>query len=347
MAPHPTWGITATVDEPLPLLAAFVAHHLALGAARILLYLDQDAAEVEAFFAPEPLVTLIRTDTAYWERKGEQPQVHVRRQLFNGMDAYARADVDWLLHCDGDEFLHLSGDFGAELAALGPEVQSLHIPNSERVWLQGAARRHIFDGMERVPARGDLRAVEAIFGADMRYLHRGLLGYPNGKAVARTGQGLFMGIHGTKLLGPDGWADHASTVRTAESRVARLVHFDGLTPLHWQVKLLRKARDARSDSILRKRVGAARFAQIEEVQRRAGDPGAVVALHDRLRVLSAGQAEGLRAAGLLRDMPVDPALAVAGRYPGAHLDLGSDAFDVWLAARQPDLVAALRQQGPA
>lgn len=342
MAVQPTWGITATVDEPLPLLAAFVAHHLGLGAAQILLYLDADAPDVEAFFAAEPAITLVRTDAAYWAGKGETPPVHVRRQLFNGIDAYARANVDWLFHCDGDEFLHFSGDFPAELAALPPAVQSLRVLNSERVWLAGVPRTDIFAGMARHPLREGLERSVALFGDVDRFLRQGVLGYPNGKTFARTGQGLFMGIHDTKRMGQDGWADHASTVETRRSLTAGLVHFDGLTPLHWQVKLLRKVRDARSAEMLRKRVGAPRFAQIEAVQAQSGDPQAVASLHDTLRVLPEGLADRMAEEGLLEPLPVDPAAAVVARYPQAEIDLGEAAFDRWLAARLPDLVAALR-----
>jgi hypothetical protein len=333
------WGVVATVDEPLCLLAAFVAHHKALGAARIFLYLDKPAPEVAAFFAGDPAVVLTRTDSAYWQGKGEAPQVHVRRQLFNAMDAYDRADVDWLLHCDGDEFLYLTDVLAAELGALPRSVVSLTIPNTERVWLAGQDRPTIFAGAERHPVRRATGGLSEVYGAAHRYLNQGLVGYPNGKSFARTGQKLFLGIHSTKHRSEDGWAEHDSKVKAWESTTARLIHFDGLTPLHWKVKLLRKVQDARSDAILKTRLGERRFAQIEALRGSAGQPAAVRALHDSLRMLDDAMAERLVALGLLTAMPVDPWRAAVAAYPGAALDWSEAAFDDWVAARHPALAA--------
>ncbi|SMY06077.1 glycosyltransferase family 2 protein [Flavimaricola marinus] len=274
-----SWGIVATVDEPLPLLAAFVAHHRALGAAQIYLYLDRDAPDVEALFAQDSAVILTRTDAAYWSAKGEYPQVHVRRQLFNAMDAYDQARVDWLLHCDGDEFLHLSDALEAELAALPDSVVSLTIQNSERVWLAGQDRPSIFAGAERHPVRRATGGLPDVFGASFKYLNQGLLGYPNGKPFARTWHHLYLGIHATKHRGSDGWADHEQKVKSWESTSTRLVYFDGLTPLHWKVKLLRKVRDAHSEAVLKTRLNERRFAQIEAIRQCSGDVETLTTLH--------------------------------------------------------------------
>ena len=337
------WGIVATVDEPLVLLAAFVAHHLSLGADRIYLYLDRANPETEAFFQAEPCVDIIVCDAAYWAGFGNRPKVHVRRQLINARDAYDRADVDWLLHCDGDEFLLFKHDLRTELAALPGTALSMRVINTERVWLQGHPRTSIFSGARRHPFRRQKGGGWDIYGASDLFLRQGILGYGAGKCFARTGKNLFPGIHSTKRRGADNWVDHASSVHGWESSAGQLVHFDGLTPLHWQVKLLRKSHAMFNKDRLSERVGEARMAQIEFVLEHRGDPAMVAELHDTLRVLDPELSERLRALSLLEDMGFDVAATTAHRFPDAGLDLSEEAFDGWLAQEFPEVVAELRE----
>jgi len=348
MTTQPTWGIVATLDEPLSLVAAFVAHHLSLGCAHIWLFLDAPLPEAEALLAQEPRVTVTQTDDAYWQERGGRPPVHVRRQLVNAQNAYAEATsgahrVDWIIHCDGDEFLHFDrGAFLAEIGAAPRSVLGMRILNSERVWIEGEPRDTIFAGHSRVPFRRRRGGLIDIYGEQTMFLRQGVLGFANGKCLARTGRGLFLGIHQPKLMGSDGWADHKSTVLTWDCHSAGLVHFDGLTPLHWIVKLLRKAKDQTNPEILRDRVGDARMAQVEFIQNADGDPELTRALHDSLRILPEDLVSNLRDLCQLAPMPVDIAGAVTEAFPNADIDLSEAAFDDWVAARMPGLSAPFR-----
>ena len=85
------WEVVATVAEPLPLLAAFAAHHLQIGAERVRLYLDTpDAGTVRALEAVSGCV-VTACDDAYWAARGGRPADHRDRQVRNAKDAAAAA----------------------------------------------------------------------------------------------------------------------------------------------------------------------------------------------------------------------------------------------------------------
>ncbi|MEM7295995.1 MAG: glycosyltransferase family 2 protein [Pseudomonadota bacterium] len=327
----------ATVDEPLQLVIAFVAHHLSLGCHHIWLFLDRENPEVEAALADHPKLSVTRTDASYWDAIGEHPAVHVRRQLFNAQRAYREASggpngVDWLVHCDGDEFLIMEDvDRSlAELAALPGSLPSLRILNSERAWAAGAPRAHVFDGLERRPFRRRRGAMVDVFGEQSLFLRQGVLGYTAGKSFVRTGRPLFLGIHRPKRRAQDGWADHESRVMEWDSIFTRLIHFDGLTPFHWITKLRRKATDQPSPSVLQARVGEERMMQIETLCAAATSELDARRLHDDLRVLQPELITQLHALGQVGPIPIDIPSAIRESFPDLHLDLSEAGYDTWV-----------------
>ena len=315
------WGVCATVAEPLPLLAAFAAHYAEMGASVIRLYLDRPVPGLATCLSRIDAVDIIEADESHYRRALEapgKPDRLNRKQRLNANHAARTMDVDWLLHVDADEFL-ASDDFGAELAALPDEVDSLHIPNGERAWIAGAPNTTIFDGVLRWPVTGPRRRVRRLLGEEvMRYTNRGFCGHDWGKSCTRTGRGLKLGLHRPR-------SDPPAVVVTSER--AKICHFDGLTRVHWVAKLRRYAELG----MYSQPSGGRRFRyeQMRYVTEAGGQGDAAMAMHDLARVIPAEQAETLRDKGVIEPMPCDPAAATRRAF-GDEVDLSPAAFDAAL-----------------
>ena len=101
------WGLVSTILAPTPDILRYVAYHLDQGAQRLYIYLDADTPDAHAALANHPKVRVTTCDAAHWQRLGvARPDKHQARQTLNATHAYHRkADVDWLIHMDVDEFL--------------------------------------------------------------------------------------------------------------------------------------------------------------------------------------------------------------------------------------------------
>ena len=319
---QPTWAIVATVDEPPALVQAFVAWHLALGAAEVMLYFDRPDDPAAALFSHLDAVSVIRCDAAHWERlAGRRPDKHEIRQVRNATNAYRHMQSDWLLHADADEYLWADGSVAAALEQAGSGTDCLVVPVAERVFADDAPAETIFAGAFRRPAR---KGQETDGGLTLR----GLTGHANGKAFTRRDRRVEVSIHRARGL-------KRGDVPTEAAQGLELLHFDGLTPLNWVYKLLRKA-----DAVAHHNGMAAslhRQAQIDAVQ---ADPIAAFALHDRLK---RPDVDRLRAKGLLAEPSFDPAEALARYFPGERIDLSPQAIDAWLRREKRDVLAGLAQ----
>jgi hypothetical protein len=91
----------------------------------------------------------------------------------------------------------------------------------------------------------------------------------------------------------------------------RMLHFDGLTALHFAVKLLRRIVDPRSN--VPRPMSAQRTAQVALAHDMAGDPAAMARFAVAMMTLTPRQAAVVRARGLLTEVPfrprTDPAVA--------------------------------------
>ena len=183
----PTWGIVATVDEPPQLVAAFAAHHLALGAAEIHLYLDRPDPEVQRLLAGLDGVRVTVCDEQYWAASplGRRPPLPMGRQRQNANHAYARAGTDWLLHCDADEFVRSADKIERRMAKAPAGVAFLQLKMLERVRLADGMAG-IFDGIFRRPGMGFEQWGEEVYGRFAKFLHSGITGH----AGCRTGMRL-------------------------------------------------------------------------------------------------------------------------------------------------------------
>lgn len=306
----PSWAVVATVDEPLALVQAFVAWHLHLDAAQVMLYFDRPDDPVASALQTIANVQVIRCDGAHWQ--GRRPSKHEVRQAHNATQAYRACQADWLLHCDADEYLSGPGKISAALRAIAPPTDCAIVPVAERVYLPDTRALSIFDGAFRRPFTGDAKAGQALFGPDYALTRGGLAGHAHGKAFTRTGRDLEISIHRPK-------AKHA--LKTALIAGVELLHFDGLTPQHWLRKLRLRAE------MIAHHGGMApsphRRAQINAIM---GDPTGGIQVHDRVKCLTPETVKVLTRHGLLMTAPFNPALAIADLFGAVDLSCaGLDA----------------------
>lgn len=282
-----TWAIVATVDEPPAVVQAFVAWHLALGADEVLLYFDRPEDPAAGLFDHIDAVSVTRCDDTYWAQGGAgRPDKHQLRQVHNATDAYGRMQSEWLLHADADEYLWAEGPVGDVLESVYPRTDCLIVPVAERIYIADDVAPTVFSGAFRRPSRKNR------WDADLDALTmRGLTGHANGKAFSRRARDFEVSIHRPR-------APKGTELQRARAVELTLLHFDGLTPFNWIYKLLRKADAVANHNGMTP--SPHRQAQINAV---LADPGAVFALHDRLK---RPDSEGLRAKGLLFAPSFDP-----------------------------------------
>lgn len=318
----PTWSVVATVDEPAPLVVAFVLHHLESGAQEVALFLDGPNPEAQDHLSGIKQARVVLCDEAHWAAspRRRRPKLHPGRQLTNANIAYGQTRADWLLHCDCDEFVRDGAALAQELDGMADKHLYLRLQVAERVYL-GPATDDLFEGGFR-SALEDFAAIgPSIYGSLAPFLKDGLTGHRAGKGVVRTGLPLVMGIHS-----PEGRPPHKSA-RTP------LVHFDGLTRLHYVIKLLRRAHEPPTQAPPRH--GAPRIEQFGQMRALVDQPGQARDLVESLKSLTKTQQEALRALDALDRRPFRP----LGRNPMAD-DLTVTAMDRALRARHHDFLQA-------
>lgn len=335
--PAPRWGVVGTMDEPSELVAAYAAHHLWSGASAVHIYLDRDSPRTRALLAPLKAVYVTVADEAYWRSEFDinVPKTHQRRQTLNATHAYRTTDVDYLVHLDADEFIHQVEPLEKELARLrkARPADYLNIPNLERVWLEGEGQ----DSMFSRNFRASIKRLEGDFSKlvlDGEGLTRfGLTGHSEGKACSPTGYDYVLGIH----------RPHHDTARpwtfpgVKRSRSSVILHFEGMTRLHWVYKRLRKAlfRATQVGQPITEQMQA----QIDAIDAGGGGMAAANALHDRIKVLGP-VAKALRAEDLLLEVPFDVTRGLAAVLPHERLDLSAAGFDAWLRAEKAEFFEA-------
>lgn len=219
-----SWGIAAMISEPDPLVLAWAAHNIELGASELLVYLDGNHPEVERHLSSLPQITLTRIDPPHWPFPDPRPPALGPRQRLLLKDACARTTVDWLFHTDADEFLALP-DISARLEAMPPEVDFVYAQMAERMHITAPDPNDIFDGVFRkITPKGLEEDIARIDGPAAPYLEEGVAGYPSGKSIVRMGREITMMVH---------MPANAGRLKRADLPGAPLLHFDGLTPKSW------------------------------------------------------------------------------------------------------------------
>lgn len=336
------WGVVALADEPGALVAAFVAHHLELGAGAVHVCLDRPSEEAHDLLAGVPGAHLHAAGEDGWafQGLGKRPRTHLARQKYHASRMLAETGLDWLLHCDADEFLQPpeAGTISGLLDSAPAAAHWLQVAVAERVWIgtdPGAA--DIFAGAFRLPwddfARRGWRVYDE---ATMQLLHFGLCGHRMGKCFARAGRGLFIGVH----HGLQSFSGEARDPAKAALDGLRILHFDGLTELHYVLKMMRRALNEKPGQ--KSRHTAARQVQFLAMAEDAGQGAAMHALHVAAKTVTRAQADRLAEAGLLRCWHPEIAARVA-RGLGRPLDLSPAAFDRALLGREAEMIRRAAQ----
>lgn len=324
---QPVWDVVATVDEPTPLVLAFVAHSLSLGPRCVHLYLDRPNLAVQAALAGMARVKVTLCTPDYWAASARRmrPPLHVGRQKENARQVYESTPADWMVSIDCDEFLSSGADITADLADMGPEATFMRIAVRERVLAPQQVQQGLFDGIFRSPIANYARQGPLIYGDYAHMLRQGMTGHAVGKSAFRTRRGLAMCLH-APLHAPTGVYGRRSFLR----------HFDGLTDLHYGIKLLKRLREPVFKG--KPRHGAPRLAQLQLMGENARDAAMLRELVGHLKSLTAAQLDMLRDLGAVDEAGFDPSAALVGL--GLHADLSAAGFDAELRLRERDLLAA-------
>lgn len=178
------WGLSATILAPVPDTLRFAAYHLEQGAHRLYIYLDQENPKAYAALKAHPKIRVHTCDVAHWRKlMGKRPERHQVRQTFNATHAYnRRAEVDWLIHMDADEFIVPQKPITDILSALPPEQISARVRPIEMLGGSGTAFKAF------IPAGGTRRAlVETLYPTFGKHIRGGFLSHLAGKLFVRTG----------------------------------------------------------------------------------------------------------------------------------------------------------------
>lgn len=326
-----SWGLVMLVDEPEALVLANLCWHLEQGAQEIHLYLDAPGTAAARALAQTaatlPGVSITRCDGGFWRAlNGSRPALQTRRQTLVATQAYQQSTAQWMLHLDADEFLWLphGRGFAQELAKAG-DAAFLALPNLERAYTTPVPTA-LFEGVFRVPI--PMRApLPAPLAHQAPFVARGVSGHAGGKACTRTGLEAVLQPHAPRLNG--------KRPPSAPASAAVVLHFDGLTPLHWLIKLKRYA--AHDPTQWARFLAPHRRAQLLYMREYHDDPAALHAFHDRLK--RAADLPGLEAAGLVRQLRFDPAPALRRWLSDALPDLTVAGFDAALRHAFPELLA--------
>ncbi len=328
-----SWMVQATVNEPLDLLVAFVAHYLELGADLVHLHLDRPHPEAEAVFSGHPKVRLTRCDPAYWASVSPQgrPMNHPVRQMINAKQAYMHLQCDWLLMCDADEYLLPNQDLGVILAAQPATLDFVRVKVAEKILPPDVTPKTIFEGAFRLPRpKGKSYAVE-IYGPQVAVLlERVVAGHDIGKSIIRRGGDFALDLH-VPLAAPSRPGDLTPPRSPVGDWLpdAYLAHYDALTPLHYLVKLLGKYVTKRKMVQAGRKPGRrhpARELQIELAVSACADPDPV-SKTEILHRLTPKSMAGLRKYGLLVDLDLAPDQIARKHFPDVPMDFSPEAFD--------------------
>ncbi|WP_299148560.1 glycosyltransferase family 2 protein [uncultured Tateyamaria sp.] len=179
-----TWGLVATILAPAPEVLRFAAYHLEQGAHRLYIYLDAPNDAAFNHLKAHPKVRVQTCDTAHWQRLGgKRPGKHQVRQAMNATHAYhRRAEVDWLIHMDVDEFLVPQAPVADLLSGL-PEQQA--VARIRPMELLGGSATAFKTFIPAGPARRKL--VSEIYPTFGAYVKGGFLSHVAGKVFVRKG----------------------------------------------------------------------------------------------------------------------------------------------------------------
>ncbi|MFC6687353.1 glycosyltransferase family 2 protein [Jhaorihella thermophila] len=189
----PRWGVVSTIKAPLRDILGFAAHHLELGAHRLLIFLDDPAPATVAALKAHPRIRVFACDDAHWRRLGvKRPAKHQARQTANATFAYGRkVQLDWIIHIDVDEFLWPETSVADRLAALDEDVLCARVRPMEQIAGDGNDFKAFIP-----PGPGRAETVRRLYPTFGDFVKGGFMSHVQGKVFVRTGLGrLTVKIH--------------------------------------------------------------------------------------------------------------------------------------------------------
>ena len=178
------WGLSATILAPTADILRFAAYHIDAGAHRLYLYLDDPESDAYPWLKSHPKIRVQACNDSHWQKLGgNRPAKHQVRQTKNATHAYGRkAEVDWLIHMDVDEYLAPAGDIGRVLGDLAPATTCARVRPVEQL----AGDPTLFKAfIPNGPHRRDIVAdLYPDFGP---YVAGGFLSHLAGKLFVRSG----------------------------------------------------------------------------------------------------------------------------------------------------------------
>lgn len=348
-----SWSVCSTVAEPPEVLFAFVSHYLDLGATEVHLFIDDPEQPGLETLSKIDGVRLTICDAAYWRKlSGKRPDGHVMRQLRNANFAYEMCRTGWFFFCDADEFFVSDTPVSELLNALPQDVIHCRTAMAERAFRAEQPQVGIFDGVLRIPVKQPKKTLPQIYDVLADMTTRGLLGHVIGKSFVRAGR------HDQRIRihfpVPMDKAEEDRLRAAGELKAGPeleggwLVHFDGMTRLHWRLKLLRyylsyAPKLKAGDATVFKRRTAARSQQLNAIYAVKCDPDMLPWLNPLIEP-DAGMVAALARAGGILDMTVDPAQAARRRVSPDLGFLAAD-FDAQLREHFGDLIAEYHLEG--
>lgn len=329
------------VDEPPQLILAYVAHYLALGASGIHLCLDRRQDKLVEILRAIPNVSCTVLDEAYWQARGmTRPKRASLRQSLVCTEAAKSIDCDFLFHVDADEYLIPARPIGEQLSEAPEGITNLYFRPFERIVPHDfTPATSIFAGRYKVPKELPPEVHARVWGEDAEQLsNNGFHGHVLGKSFIRLGQGE-MSIQPHFGLPADTEFDLPQSIAWFRENSfllsGHLLHFDGLTPLNWAVKLMRKklprydTESPTPSQMIKRRRREQQVRLLDGLD----DPARIVDLARRVQTLSPEQEALIEAQGNIIDIPHDIEATARRLFADRKIDFSMGAFDRSLRKR--------------
>ncbi|MCA0994298.1 glycosyltransferase family 2 protein [Alloyangia pacifica] len=310
------WGTVTTTNAALPRILEFAAWHLEQGAHRLYIYLDAPDPQAEAVLSSHPKLRVFTTDDAWWQKRGNRPDMHQVRQCRNARHANNRKpETDWLAHVDVDEFLLPARPLADQLAALPADCLCARVRPIEALSpAPGVESAETLFKAFHLEQKARQSAAEACFPTWGRHLSGGFLSHVAGKLFFRSGtEGLEIRIHNV-LLGDqmNPGERHLPETELGHFHAADWTHFLGayrfrLARGSYRAELRPQVRGTEAVSLHQL------FAMIEE----AGGEEALRAFYDEVCTAKPELTARLDRHGLLRRCRMDLPALRAKHFPGA------------------------------
>lgn len=186
---HLRWGLVTTTDAAAHAITRWAAHHLALGAKALHIYLEDDREDLPDAVWQDARVSITRCTPTYWQAVGKpRPARRAQRHTVNATRALRATapTLHWLGHLDIDEFLLPVAPVATALAAGDGAAAVLRMEPVEALATADGTPPGAF---KRAPAALGLdpAVLQDLYPTFGLHLASGFLGPSASKVFARTG----------------------------------------------------------------------------------------------------------------------------------------------------------------